>query len=349
MSLYFKSDDDLEFSCGDYFVQDVPNGDYLVARIRGIKAAHIGDRLPLKVNGNKAVTYSPLNYCKNALDDNAISDNLKNAIKAFYLYYNAADEYFNVIDLGTVTGDIVVQNSGVITGTLSGNHKISIADGATVRLRNANITSLANDEYYVKYAGITLLGDATIILEGTNTVKGGYKSYPGIYVPEGKTLTIDGNGSLVASSQGYACGIGGGAGIRCGNITIDGGNITATGGVRAAGIGGVVLPVSEAVMIQAAATSPSTAVLLQPPAAKVLPVSEAVVIRMQAAATSPSPAVLLQPPAAKVQPVSEPAPSKQAAAISRLQTPSHRSPRQRERDSPWKTPSANPGVVHAAP
>ena len=237
LSLYFMSASTLTFSCDGYTVDTVKNGEYQVARIRGIKAAHIGDRLPLKVNGNKAVTYSPLNYIKKVLNGGTDDVNLQNAVKALYLFWDAADEYFNIIDLGTVTGDIVVQNSGIITGTLSGNHKISIADGATVRLRNADITSLANNEYVADYAGITLLGDATIILEGSNTVRGGEDSYPGIYVPVGKTLTIDGNGSLYASSQGSACGIGGGSEISCGNITINGGNITATGGYCDAGIG----------------------------------------------------------------------------------------------------------------
>ena len=235
LSLYFKSDDDLEFSCGDYFVQDVPNGEYQVARIRGIKATDIGDVFSLNVSG-ATVKYSPLNYIKNALDGGTDDVKLQNAVKALYLYWDAANMYFEGVDLSTVTGNIEVQDGGIITGTLSGNHKISIAEGATVRLRNADITSLANNDF-ANYAGITLLGDATIILEGTNTFRGGEDSYPGIYVPVGKTLTIDGNGSLYASSQGSACGIGGGSNISCGNITIDGGNITATGGNFDAGIG----------------------------------------------------------------------------------------------------------------
>ena len=240
LSLYFKSDDDLEFSCGDYFVQDVPNGEYQVARIRGIKATDIGDMLTLKVNGN-AVTYSPLNYIKNALNGGTDDVNLQHAVKALYLYWDAANMYFEGIDLSTVTGRVTVKDGGVITGTLSGNHKISIAEGATVRLRNADITSLDNSDS-ARYSGITLLGDATIILEGTNIVRGGYIYHPGIFVPEGKTLTIDGTGSLDASSSAnsYGCGIGGGGvdfEMKCGNITINGGTITATGGNGAAGIG----------------------------------------------------------------------------------------------------------------
>ena len=92
-------------------------------------------------------------------------------------------------------------------------------------------------------AGINCKGNATNILKGVNTVKGFYENYPGIHVPQGKTLTIKGNGSLNASSNGYAAGIGGGTytiqegNISCGNIIIDGGTIIAKGGNYAAGIG----------------------------------------------------------------------------------------------------------------
>ena len=101
------------------------------------------------------------------------------------------------------------------------------------------ITSLTDSAYF---AGINPVGDATILLEGENTLKGGYEDYPGIFVPENKTLTIDGTGSLTASSGGddefgYGCGIGGGYQMAAGNIVIDGGTITANGGQWAAGIG----------------------------------------------------------------------------------------------------------------
>ena len=235
LSLYFKSNATPVFTCDGYDVETVPNGDYLVARIRGINAAHIGDMFTLNVSG-ATVKYSPLNYCKKVLTDDATDSKLKNALKAFYLYYEAAYVYFYTIDLSTVTGDTVVKDGGIITGTLSGTHKISIADGATVMLRNADITSLP-DSTDAQYSGITLLGDATIILEGTNAVRGGYNQYPGIFVPEGKSLTIDGTGSLDASSNG-CCGIGVMAGQPNANITINGGHITATGGLWSAGIGG---------------------------------------------------------------------------------------------------------------
>lgn len=90
------------------------------------------------------------------------------------------------------------------------------------------------------------MGNATLILkDGTeDTVKGFFDEYPGIYVPVNSTLTIQGGasgtGKLIASSNGYGAGIGGGFGtsLPCGNIRIEGGIIEATGGLYAAGIGG---------------------------------------------------------------------------------------------------------------
>ena len=94
LSLYFKSSDTLRFSCGDYKVETVKSNDYQIARIRGIKAKHIGDVFTLNVSGT-TVTYSPLNYCKEMIADSETDGNLKNALKAFYLYYTEADRYFS--------------------------------------------------------------------------------------------------------------------------------------------------------------------------------------------------------------------------------------------------------------
>ena len=129
------------------------------------------------------------------------------------------------------------KNGETLTGTLGSKVQISIEDGATVILHNVNING-SGTWTSGNYAGITCEGDATIILSGTNTVKGFYSHYPGIYVPKDKTVTIQGTGSLTASSNGSGAGIGGGIGFNCGNITITGGNITATGGNGRPGIGG---------------------------------------------------------------------------------------------------------------
>ena len=133
------------------------------------------------------------------------------------------------LDLSTVTTDTIVPNGWTVTGTLGSNVKISIADGATVTLNGATINGVHDWSY--QWAGLNCIGDATIILSGDNTVKGFHRNYPGIHVPSGKTLTIQGTGSLDASSNDIgAAGIGGGWSLSCGNIIINGGTITAIGG-----------------------------------------------------------------------------------------------------------------------
>ena len=155
----------------------------------------------------------------------------------------------NTIDLSTVTKSVTAKDGDVLTGKLANNVYVNIADGATVMLNGVSIN--ADGKWKTGYhGGLDCNGDATIILmDGTtNTVKGFYENYPGIYVPQNYSLTIKGEtagtGSLNASSNGAGCGIGGGYSggsyfeINCGNINIEGGIITATGGTQSAGIGG---------------------------------------------------------------------------------------------------------------
>ena len=133
------------------------------------------------------------------------------------------------------------QDGDIISGTGGANTHITIADGATVTLSGATITG-HTDQWW---PGITCEGDATILLdEGTTNIVAGGSGWSGIYVPQNKTLTIQGSGTLIAygsSVLGYdAAAIGGGGYYEssCGNIVITGGIITATGGNGAAGIGG---------------------------------------------------------------------------------------------------------------
>lgn len=156
----------------------------------------------------------------------------------FALLLTAATQsaWADTIDLSTVTSATTAADGDVLTGTLGRIVKISIADGATVTLQDVTI-NLSTSNPDRTYAGITCLGDATIVLNGTNTVKSFHENYPGIYVPQNYTLTIQGEGSLNARSKGRGSGIGGGYSLSSGNIIIKGGTITATGGSESAGIG----------------------------------------------------------------------------------------------------------------
>ena len=142
------------------------------------------------------------------------------------------------VTLTTDTKEVTLYDDQALTGTGGPDTHVTIADGATVTLSNVTITDIPNDNNH-RWAGITCLGNATIILADgtTNNVKGGDSFHPGIFVPENKTLTIKGTGTLNASSNGSAAGIGGGRFINCGHIVVEGGNVNATGGNYAAGIG----------------------------------------------------------------------------------------------------------------
>ena len=156
----------------------------------------------------------------------------------------------HVTDLSTITENFVAPDGEILTGTLDSQQhqvKVSIADGARVTLNGATIHG--KDLATCPWAGLTCEGNGTIILaEGTTSeIEGFYHDFPGIYVPVGKTLTIRGDGSLIAYSYnsinylgGNSAGIGGGTytGPDCGNINIEGGNIKAYGGGGCAGIGG---------------------------------------------------------------------------------------------------------------
>ena len=144
-------------------------------------------------------------------------------------------------DLSSLSADHTAQNGETLTGKLASSHKISIATGATVILKNVDInygTTLTDSSY----AGITCLGNATLIISGTDYVKGFNVGYPGIFVPSGHTLTITGSGTLDVLSDEYGAAIGSGrynidAYNSCGNIVIQGGTIYARGGGSAASIG----------------------------------------------------------------------------------------------------------------
>ncbi len=89
------------------------------------------------------------------------------------VYYAFAGEPYPV-DLSEFTsGTNTVEDGAVMSGTLGGRCKVQIADGATVTLKDAKINGDSDSDSY-SWAGLTCLGDATVILEGTNSVKGFY-------------------------------------------------------------------------------------------------------------------------------------------------------------------------------
>ena len=118
------------------------------------------------------------------------------------------------------------KNGDVLFGNKT-NIQIKIAAGATVTLHDVHIS----DNSYIDCDG-----DATIILEGENSICADDNN-PAIWVDQGKTLTIKGTGSLDAKNVGYAAAIGGGEKLPCGNIVIESGTIVAKGGLRSSGIG----------------------------------------------------------------------------------------------------------------
>ena len=153
--------------------------------------------------------------------------------------YNVTWKMSPIISLSGRTyldDELVIADGYIVTGHATAySCKVAVADGATVTLRDVE-----NDNGNLvpgsACPGIRCIGDATIILEGDNTVKGG-STYAGIYVPEGKTLTIRGTGSLTVTGGSGGAGIGGNSEGNCGSIVISGGTITATGGSHGAGIG----------------------------------------------------------------------------------------------------------------
>ena len=132
----------------------------------------------------------------------------------------------------TVTAEVAQSNADgdILTGSI--RHTVTIPDGASITLSNAAISG-----------SIVCEGSATITLVGTNSTTGKYGK-AGIQIGgSGTTLTINGDGSLTANGAQYAAGIGLSSifnydsNVIGGNIVIDGGTITATGGYRGAGIG----------------------------------------------------------------------------------------------------------------
>lgn len=212
-------------SCGDITIASSVK---CVSATKGSGAAHcIG-------NGHNTcgtVTIGGVVYWDGSDYQNYGADYIgKNELNIAFINNGAVDvpagKYYNVVGTGEVTGN-----------------KITIGDGATVALSNVNIQK--ENDYCVKCEG-----SATIILkyntvnELTSSGAAGY-GYPALWVGgSGTKLTIQSEidwyqftGKLIAQGADRCAAIGGGVFGTCGDIEIQGGIITATGGICAPGIG----------------------------------------------------------------------------------------------------------------
>ena len=135
------------------------------------------------------------------------------------------------------TGWMRLVDGQSLAGTAGTNAHVVVAAGATVTLRGVTILGVNDPDR--PWAAVTCEGNATIVLEGTNVLRGFYEDYPGLRAgPAGTTLRILGPGSLAADSNGYGTGVGGGYYTDCGDISVEGGTIVAVGGWGEPGIGG---------------------------------------------------------------------------------------------------------------
>ena len=209
---------------GDLTITPSPVNNVVYAALRGVK------------NSNLTIT---------ATDGTSNYTYMKNDVtfeNGKYYEINVKMKKDVTLALTAETGAIAIAagEHAIISGIGGSDTHITIADGAIVTLDNVVLTSIPNNTNH-QWAGLTCEGNATIILKDgtTNKIKGGYEDYPGIFIAKDKTVTIKGStGSLEVSSNGFGCGIGAGYGRSCGNIVIEGGNITAMGGTGCAAIGG---------------------------------------------------------------------------------------------------------------
>jgi hypothetical protein len=153
-------------------------------------------------------------------------------------FYDITVKMNRHIYLNYLKSDLTAQDGDVFERAIyEEDCKITIPDGATVTLKDASI-NYENTITNGTHAGITCLGDATIILDGTSYIRSFGSGYPAIKPGGmGSTLTIKGSGRLQAYGGDNATAIGGSSNLSCGNILICGGTVEATGGTGAPAIG----------------------------------------------------------------------------------------------------------------
>ena len=186
-------------------------------------------------------------------------------IKDFYYYtgspitldYSVTDFFSNPLTEGTHYTVALARNGSTVTeimergnytltltgkGSYSGSQSFNFTIGDYIEVTSST-TKMTNCTYKV-ISNVTI--SSRIEISGTvNLILGEGATLTasnGIEVPSGATLIIDGPGSLIAqasSNDGEGNGRAGiGASVSFGNITINGGNVTASGYNGGAGIGG---------------------------------------------------------------------------------------------------------------
>ena len=130
--------------------------------------------------------------------------------------------------------EVILQRNGmtyVVDGTASG--------GSVRIVLMANCTMVASNLALSGGTPVSVYNGYSPVLElaGTNSFSGG-GDCAGLGVPEGRSITIRGDGALTATGGSWGAGIGAGAYTNTGSVTIEGGTVTARAGTSSAGIGG---------------------------------------------------------------------------------------------------------------
>ena len=130
--------------------------------------------------------------------------------------------------------EVILQRNGmtyVVDGTASG--------GSVRIVLMANCTMVASNLALSGGTPVSVYNGYSPVLElaGTNSFSGG-GDCAGLGVPEGRSITIRGDGALTATGGSWGAGIGAGAYTNTGSVTIEGGMVTARAGTSSAGIGG---------------------------------------------------------------------------------------------------------------
>lgn len=218
-----------------------------------------GSKLILKGTNTIRATYADAIQCNgNATIEFQSTTNTINAVTSGTRGIQIADgKSLNITGSGSISlsGNIGVPASASLKfDGHTASHDIYIPDATTLSASGitvgSTITIGSGDTFTLSWTtihvtsgpGIQCSGNATIILDGTNTVTSTAEKCPAILAGgSGTTLTIQGSGSVTATGGKYGAGIGSGSfdsNYRtCGNIVIESGTVSATGGEEAAGIG----------------------------------------------------------------------------------------------------------------